>query len=344
MIIDIIRKGALLFGLSWFIKGEDSQVNESINDEKENEFISNIDKFIKSLAFSTKELEEKHCKTIHMTKSMGQSLEAYQNELAEQERVCNDNVNNLQQLNESIAVSGELVLLIMNFSEEIINKQDISVSSAENLVNEFDETKKNMNHLDENIENLSVKYGQITDIVKSIEKIARQTNLLAINAAIEAARVGDAGRGFSVVATEIRELATHTSGLTSSINNIIVAISDLIIASKTDMKESKESIGIVYNKMMVVNENVKEMSVLTKISKDKIGVVQQSFDEINNAKEEALNAFYTILAMVEVSGIQASDNITALNEQYVLMDGIKEITEKMSKNIIILKEEVYEKL
>jgi methyl-accepting chemotaxis protein len=339
MIISILRKRALLFGFSLSGKEEDSQV-----DEKENKTLINLHDYIIDLEQNTQELEEKSSTTIQMTKTMGQSLEDYQNELEAQESVCNDNVYNLQQLNESIAVSSELVVQIMNFSEEIMNKQELNVSSTEDLVDEFEETKKNINHLDENIENLSIKSGQITDIVKSIDKIAKQTNLLAINASIEAARVGDAGRGFSVVATEIRELATHTSDLTRSINHIIMVISDLVTASKIDMKASKDSISTAYNKLMVVNENVNEMSVLTNISKDKISIVQQSFEEINNAKEEALNAFYTILAMVEVSGVQASDNITALKEQYVLIDEIKEISEKMSGNIIQLKEEVYEKL
>ena len=75
-----------------------------------------------------------------------------------------------------------------------------------------------------NIESLSQAAEQITNIVNLISSIAEQTNLLALNATIEAARAGEAGKGFAVVASEVKQLATQSARATEEITSQIQAI------------------------------------------------------------------------------------------------------------------------
>lgn len=109
---------------------------------------------------------------------------------------------------------------ILHLNETIESGQ----SSISNIAGGMEQITDKMKNMSQSMANLEAIADSINSFVETISKISDQTNLLALNAAIEAARAGDAGRGFSVVADEVRSLASNTSKSAEEVGGLIARI------------------------------------------------------------------------------------------------------------------------
>ncbi|MDA0739623.1 MAG: HAMP domain-containing methyl-accepting chemotaxis protein [Nitrospirae bacterium] len=133
---------------------------------------------------------------------------------------------------------------------------------------------------------------QIGEIVGTIEDIADQTNLLALNAAIEAARAGEQGRGFAVVADEVRKLAERTTKATKEIAQMIRQIQADTKIAVTSMEEGTERVG---NGVMLANETSDALTRIQSLVMQTAGMIQQ----IAAAAEEQSTTTYQIAKDLE---------------------------------------------
>jgi methyl-accepting chemotaxis protein len=108
--------------------------------------------------------------------------------------------------------------------EQVNELFDVSSAELANILNSMDQMGTKMGGMASSITGLSDTADSINTFVSTITNISDQTNLLALNAAIEAARAGDAGRGFSVVADEVRTLATETNKSASEVAELVTSI------------------------------------------------------------------------------------------------------------------------
>lgn len=224
--------------------------------------------------------------------------------------------------------------------ETVINGED----KLNALIEKMEESKALLEKVNEIVDSLNGKTDEINTIISVIKQIAKQTNLLSLNASIEAARAGEYGRGFEVVAQEIRTLAEQSNSEVEGIEDVLMSIQENLIniaqsMEKTNLilneedKMSQETYK-VFNKIKIATHDNKTNMEHTVVDAHEISTninnIKNIIDDIAIVSEENSAAIQEIVSEIE----QQFDGNSRLSD---FINKTKEIGNSLEKSIGVFK-------
>ncbi len=202
--------------------------------------------------------------------------------------------------------------------------------AVQNVIKEINSIEAAVDNTSSVMEELGASSQKIGDIIAVIDEIADQTNLLALNAAIEAARAGEQGRGFAVVADEVRKLAERTSKATKEITATITFIQDDTAKAIDSMLKGKNKVKNGVDVAKKAGERIEAIKELTNKLKDMITQIATAAEEQSTAAEEISASSDLILKAQEATS--ASTNQIQISSQE-----LSNLASLLTKNISIFK-------
>lgn len=234
----------------------------------------------------------------------------------------------------------------INASVDEIKNQTAAVQDSSKIMNDKiksmqDSSRKmddGISAISKRIETVNTTVDKVSNIVSVIEEISSETNLLSLNASIEAARAGDAGKGFAVVAQEIRVLSDNTNTELENIKQIISSLVEecryCVQASGTiveDNAKQKEEIKAVLDEFGSLDEQIQK----TAEKADEIEELVTAMIELNDDITKSSNSLTDVSAANAAATEEMNANIEELN---AMMHGVSEMAEHMNNESDGLKE------
>lgn len=245
---------------------------------------------------------------------------------------------NLEEMSRETKDINESVNEIRNQTTAVQDSSKIMNDKIKSMQNSSQKMDEGISAISKRIETVNTTVDKVSNIVSVIEEISSETNLLSLNASIEAARAGDAGKGFAVVAQEIRVLSDNTNTELENIKQIISSLVEecryCVQASGTiveDNAKQKEEIKAVLDEFGSLDEQIQK----TAEKADEIEELVTAMIELNDDITKSSNSLTDVSAANAAATEEMNANIEELN---AMMHGVSEMAGHMNDESDGLKE------
>ncbi|KZZ84774.1 hypothetical protein AS29_009600 [Bacillus sp. SJS] len=227
----------------------------------------------------------------------------------------------IEKISQGISLMSDKIQSVSNETNAIGHFTKHTGEIAEKGSSQIADIAKQINRIQENSDISQERLGllkekvyQINQDIKLIKDVADQTNLLSLNASIEAARAGDAGKGFSVVAHEVQKLAGQTEGTVKTIDSILREITDHCIQMVTSNNEDNQEIQKGVQLITVSGELFGQIFEAVNTLTNQVDSMVESVDDITKASTESSQSVHEIAAISE-ERVATIEEISASSHQ-----------------------------
>jgi methyl-accepting chemotaxis protein len=249
---------------------------------------------------------------------------------SQQSNVASSMAASMEELSVSISQIAENAKVAEGVALSVKDNGLVAFSMVESLVQEIKNTSAHIAKGSDDVENLASQSHKINSIVEVIRGIAEQTNLLALNAAIEAARAGEQGRGFAVVADEVRNLAARTAQSTSEIVELVAVINESVDKAKASMRSGCSGIESGNSLVEKTGNAMRLINAAVVDNLDAVAAIAHSLEEQRIAVDDVARNVEVVAHIVEENSEAQAGISESADSLRMLTDDLRRLTRKFT--------------
>ena len=295
-----------------------------------------------SLSSSSEELSASSEEIYASTEQVSTAVQEVASGAEEQSAQIEDTKDSIDDLSDQLDNINEMSNNMDDQAENVIKNLGKGNKAVDNSIDQIKDVKDKSEAVSNKVNELGSLSEEISKIIELIGGISEQTNLLALNAAIEAARAGEAGRGFSVVADEIRELAEESTKATEEIGALINKIQDRVESTIIQVSEAGDAVDNSVEAIETAENSFDEINEAVSNLKKSIENISISVREMNNSSDDVEDAMNQISIVSEEASSNAEEVAASSEEQSASTQEIADASENLAQMAQDLKETVNE--